>query len=63
MYPNASVKVFNKWGNEIYVSEGVYKPWDGLYNGKPLPSEVYYYIIVLDNEQDNKYTGTITIIR
>jgi len=63
LYPNASVKVFNKWGNEIYVSEGVYKPWDGLYNGKPLPSEVYYYIIVLDNEQDNKYTGTITIIR
>ena len=63
LYPNASVKVFNRWGNEIYVSEGTYKPWDGLYNGKPLPSEVYYYIIVLDNDQDNKYTGTITIIR
>ena len=63
LYPNASVKVFNRWGNEIYVSEGVYKPWDGLYNGKPLPSEVYYYIIVLDNEQENEYTGTITIIR
>ena len=63
LYPNATVKVFNKWGNEIYVSEGMYKPWDGLFNGKPLPSAVYYYIIVLDNTQDNKYTGTITIIR
>lgn len=63
LYPNASVKVFNRWGNEIYVSEGAYKPWDGIENGKPLPSAVYYYIIVLDNELDNKYTGTITIIR
>ena len=63
LYPTASVKVFNRWGNEIYVSEGIYKPWEGLHNGRPLPSEVYYYIIVLDNELDNKYTGTITIIR
>ncbi len=63
LYPNASVKVFNRWGNEIYSSEGEYKPWDGTHNGNPLPSEVYYYIIVLENDQDNKYTGTITIIR
>ncbi len=63
LYPNASVKVFNRWGNEIFSSKGEYKPWDGSHNGNALPSEVYYYIIVLDNDQDNKYTGTITIIR
>jgi len=63
LYPNASVKVFNRWGNEIFNSKGEYKPWDGTHNGNALPSEVYYYIIVLDNDQDNKYTGTITIIR
>ncbi len=63
LYPNATVKVFNRWGNELYSTEGEYIPWDGTHNGNPLPSEVYYYIIVLDNDQDNKYTGTITIIR
>ena len=63
LYPNASVKVFNKWGNEIYSSKGEYKPWNGEFNAAPLPSEVYYYIIVLGNNEENEYTGTITIIR
>jgi gliding motility-associated-like protein len=63
LYPNASVKVFNKWGNEIYSSNGAYTPWNGEYNAAPLPSAVYYYIIVLGNNEENEYTGTITIIR
>lgn len=63
LYPNAEIKIFNKWGNELFSSKGEYTPWNGTYNGEPLPSEVYYYIIVLGNEEDNQYTGTITIIR
>lgn len=63
LYPNATVKVFNKWGNEIYDTVTPYEPWDGTYKGKPLPAAVYYYIIVLGNTENNEYTGTITIIR
>ena len=63
LYPNATVKVFNKWGNEIYYTEIPYTPWDGMYRGNPLPSEVYYYIIILGNDEGNEYTGTITILR
>src|SRR5574343_1024203 len=63
LYPNAHVMIFNKWGNMIYSSTGAYTPWDGTYNGEPLPSQVYYYIIELKNSLDDKYTGTITIIR
>lgn len=63
LYPNAEIRVFNKWGNKVFESIGTYKPWEGKYNGNPLPSEVYYYIIVLGNNEDNEYTGTITIIR
>jgi len=63
LYPNAVVKIFNKWGNEIFTSGTTYIPWDGTDNGNPLPSEVYYYIIKLNNPADNQYTGTITIIR
>lgn len=63
LYPNATVKVFNKWGNEIFSSEGSYTPWNGTHKGSDLPADVYYYIIVLENDEDNKYTGTITIIR
>lgn len=63
LYPSATVQVFNKWGNEVHSQEGVYVPWDGTFEGQPLPADVYYYIILLNNGQENKYTGSITIIR
>jgi gliding motility-associated-like protein len=63
LYPEANVKVFNRWGNLIFESQGEYIPWDGSYKGEQLPSEVYYYVIVLNNDEDNKYTGTVTIVR
>ncbi|NCC86952.1 MAG: T9SS type B sorting domain-containing protein [Clostridia bacterium] len=61
-YPNSSVQIFNKWGNILYDNQGMYIPWDGKFNGKPLPADVYYYIIDLNNG-DEPYTGTITILR
>lgn len=62
LYPKATVKIFNKWGDEIYSSEGEYQEWNGTHNGNKLPSEVYFYIIELNNEEENKYSGTVTII-
>jgi gliding motility-associated-like protein len=63
LYPNASVQVFNKWGNRVYESVGLYTPWDGTYNENPLPAEVYYFIIELNDPSATKLTGTLTIIR
>lgn len=64
LYPNATVKVFNKWGNEIFNNDNTpYQPWEGTHNGNALPSGVFYYIILLNNEQNNQYTGTVTIVR
>jgi len=63
LYPNVMVKIFNKWGNEVFTSTGTYTPWDGTQYDNPLPSEVYYYIIRLGNDEENEYTGTVTIIR
>ena len=47
----------------MYSTSGNYIPWDGKHNGNDLPSDVYYYVIVLGNQDQNEYTGTITIIR
>ena len=63
LYPNAEVRVFNRWGNLLFESIGDYTPWNGEYKGNILPSEVYYYIIVLKNGVDNEYTGTVTIVK
>jgi len=60
-YPNATVQVFNKWGNLLYETNGEYIPWTGYYQGKRLPTATYYYIINLNNG-DAPYSGPITIV-
>ncbi len=62
LYPQCVVKVYNQWGNMVFYSEGYTIPWDGTYNGKPLPSGTYYYVIDLGNG-DVPYKGDVTIIR
>jgi gliding motility-associated-like protein len=57
------MQIFNKWGVLVHNLEGDYLPWDGTQNERPLPSEVYYYILMLNNEENDVLTGNITIIR
>lgn len=61
-YPGATVEVFDRNGNAIFNSKNYTKPWDGQYNGKPLPVGTYYYII--DPKNGRKImSGSITILR
>ncbi len=61
-YPNATVQIYNKWGNLLYeTTNGNYIPWNGYYEGNRLPTATYYYIINLNNG-DAPYTGPITIV-
>ncbi len=61
-YPNATVQIYNKWGNLLYeTTNGNYTPWDGYFDGRRLPSATYYYVINLNNG-DAPYTGPVTIV-
>lgn len=62
LYDGHFVKIFNRWGNLLYEGAPYTQPWDGKFNGKPLPAETYYYVIDLNNGQE-AFTGTVTIIR
>ena len=61
-YTSCKVEIFNQWGSLVFKSTGYQTPWDGKYNGEPVPAGAYYYIINLDNSS-NKYTGTVTIVK
>lgn len=37
--------IFNRWGQKVFSTTNVNKGWNGLLNGKPLPIDVYYYIL------------------
>lgn len=46
-YPNAETFVFDRFGKQIYYAKGNNVAWDGKYDHQPLPSDTYYYVIVL----------------
>ena len=67
-YPEASVKVFNRWGNLVYEKFGTYVPWDGTHmnKGKALPVGTYYYVIDLGIKLvgiPQQLQGDVSIIR
>ena len=61
-YPGATVQVFNRYGQIVFNSIGYSKPWDGTYNGKPLPAGTYYYIINPKNGR-KQIAGFVDIVR
>jgi gliding motility-associated-like protein len=62
-YENLRLKVFNVMGQLVYTTESsTYIPWDGNYNGSPLPEGDYYYLIE-SIVNDSKYSGYVTILR
>lgn len=63
-YPQAVVKIFNRWGQIVFKSIGYNTPWDGTNNGNKLPAGNYYYVIELNEPEikENLFTGSVTII-
>lgn len=43
-----SFEVYNRWGKLIYNNETPLTGWDGTYNGKEAPSDVYLYFIEVE---------------
>jgi gliding motility-associated-like protein len=65
-----SITIFNRWGQVVFERRN-FAPndpasgWDGTFNGKPAPSDVYIYTvqILCDNATLIPYHGNVTLIR
>jgi gliding motility-associated-like protein len=58
-------RIFNRWGNQVYVSTNFREGWDGTYNGKLQPQDVYTYVVdieLVDGKKSRK-SGDITLLR
>ncbi|RYY28048.1 MAG: PKD domain-containing protein [Sphingobacteriaceae bacterium] len=44
-YPDCTVEIYNRFGQQVFYSLGYPVAWDGRYKGEALPVGVYYYII------------------
>ncbi|MGI4751311.1 MAG: PKD domain-containing protein [Janthinobacterium lividum] len=61
-YPNCTVEIYNRYGQQLFYSIGYPVPWDGQYKGANLPVGVYYYIINPKSGR-SRISGSLTIIR
>jgi len=60
--PTCVLKVFNRYGQEVFNKTNYQNDWDGTFDGKELPDGTYYFI--LESPEDGKtYTGAVTILR
>lgn len=59
--PNIFVTVFDRYGKVITGFNGYDQGWDGTYNGTPLPSTDYWFVIELENGR--KVTGHFSMLR
>jgi len=56
IYPENSIKIFNRWGNKVFEASPYHNNWDGKANfgikieGNELPEGTYFYILKTGNE-------------
>ena len=59
-----TLRIYNRWGEQLYATQDPLFLWDGTYNGKRLPVDVYIYKAdVRDMEgKQHEYYGSILIL-
>ena len=62
LFGTNEIKIFNRWGEEVYAVQGYQNNWNGTHkNGKQLPDGVYYYVIDL-LDKGKTYKGVLTLM-
>jgi gliding motility-associated-like protein len=58
-------RIYNRWGQTVYVGTNPSEGWDGRFNGKLQPQEVYHYTVQIEFSNKEKATkkGDITLLR
>ena len=59
------MRIFNRWGTEIWMSADLYEGWDGRIHGDESPQGVYVYVVTLRdlNHLQHTYRGSFTLYR
>lgn len=63
-YPDIKVKVYNRWGNEVFEARPYNNDWNGHLRGthpNPLPAATYFYIVDTNKKSQDPYQGYIEI--
>ncbi|WP_296149691.1 T9SS type B sorting domain-containing protein [uncultured Flavobacterium sp.] len=60
-YANSKIYIFDRFGKLLADINPLSNGWNGIYNGQPLPSNDYWYVVKLDNGRIIK--GHFSLVR
>ncbi|MCF8461436.1 MAG: T9SS type B sorting domain-containing protein [Flavobacteriales bacterium] len=63
---NYQLTIFDRWGKQLFQSTELTLGWDGTYNGKNIPSDVYVYTLSFTTKGLtflHRYKGIVTMVR
>ena len=58
-FPNNSMEIYNRWGNNVFKSKHYKNDWAGTWGTEKLPDGTYFYIF--DDGEGNTFSGYIQI--
>lgn len=63
-FPDIFIKIYDRYGREVYRIQDTEEGWNGLYAEAELPTGDYWYIIRLNGEEDEReFVGNFTLYR
>jgi hypothetical protein len=65
---NFTMYVFNRWGQQIWLTEDITRGWDGKIGGVDAPGDVYVWLVNYDVQRAGKtvkiaYKGNVILLR
>ncbi len=61
-FPNIEVIIYDRYGRVVAELNQV-SEWDGMYDGKELPSGDYWYVVNQNDKRETRYVGHFTLYR
>ncbi|MDZ4757499.1 MAG: PKD domain-containing protein [Bacteroidota bacterium] len=60
-----NMHIYNRWGQEMFVSHHITQRWDGTYHGKPCQQDLYIYRITYVDyfKQEQNKAGKVYLLR
>lgn len=60
---NFTLRIFNRWGEEVFRSNNPKQQWDGTFKGKPAEGGSYVYRFISSGKGEKIKTGSVALIR
>lgn len=62
LFPDIDVIIYDRYGRVVARLDQV-KKWDGTYEGNPLPTGDYWYVVNANDKEKQQYVGHFTLYR